>query len=164
MQDSKEYRQQQISEYKKEVMPLLRYLPWFEANSDKPASTIYNGDCGIGVEHSLSFPVYDSTLMNFIKEASKSSLMDINYRYVYTRNHIENHEQERKLIENATITEWGILCGIFSKYVLGGRTKGVLWSEAVSERIFYLILKQMKSIIEFWNQPFDTKRSDRVGL
>lgn len=34
----------------------------------------------------------------------------------------------------------------------GGRTKGNLWSEAVSERIFYLVLKQMQEIIEFWDK------------
>ena len=39
-----------------------------------------------------------------------------------------------------------------SKYVLGGRTKGNLWSEAVSEQIFYLVLKQMQEIIEFWDK------------
>ncbi|MBR1931842.1 MAG: hypothetical protein IJ833_10310 [Lachnospiraceae bacterium] len=164
MQDSKEYRQQQILEYKQIVMPLLRYLPWFEANAGKAASTVYSGDDSTGEGRSLAFPVYDSTVMNFVKEASKSPLMDINYRYVYTRNHIENHDQERKLIESATVTEWGILCGILSKYVLGGRTKGTLWSEAVSEQIFYLVLKQMKSIIEFWDQPFQLERLDRVGF
>jgi hypothetical protein len=148
-------------EYKEVVMPLFRYLPWFEANSDKQISQIYKGDSS---EHSMGFPVYDSTVMNFVKEASKSSLMDRNYRYVYTRHRIENHDQERKLIESATINEWGILCGILSKYVLGGRTKGVPRNEAVNERIFYLILKQMKSIIEFWDQPFQLDRLDRIGF
>ena len=96
--------------------------------------------------------------MNFVREASKTSLMDKNYAYVYTRNHIRNHEDERKLIAKAGWKEWNLLCGILSKYVLGGRTKGTLWNEAVKEDIFYLVLKQMKEIVEFWDKPLDRRQ------
>lgn len=155
MEEKREFRQQQVLVYKQQVMPLLRYLPWFEANNGKPASKIYRGDPANGTGGSLAFPVYDAMVIQFVKEASKNPLMDINYRYVYSRNRIEDHEKEREIIQNATITEWGILCGILSKYVLGGRTKGTLWSEAVDEHIFYLVLKKMKEIIEFWDRPFE---------
>ncbi len=151
MEQNKEYRQQLIEEYKQIAMPLLRYLPWLEKSAGKSASSNYSANDV--TEHSMSFPVYDGTLMNFVKEAAKSPLMDQNYRYVYVRQNIHNHEDERRIIKKAGINEWGILCGILSKYVLGGRTKGRLWSEAVEEEIFYLILKQMREIIEFWDMP-----------
>ena len=48
-----------------------------------------------------------------------------------------------------------MLRGILSKYVLGGRTKAFLWSEAASEGIFALVLDQMKMIIEYWDKPID---------
>ena len=146
-----EYRRQQLQEYKKALVPLLRYLPWLEKSAGTAASRNYNG-AEMG-EQVMSFPVYDSTLLNFVKEAKKTSFMDRNYRYIYTRNRIQTHEDERRMIENAGVNEWGILCGILSKYVLGGQTKATLWSEAVQERIFYLVIQKMCEIIEFWDKP-----------
>lgn len=153
MEQGIEYRQQVIEGYKQTVMPLLRYLPWLEQKSGTSVSTLYNG--ADIAEHSVTFPVYDGTLMNFVREAAKTSLMDKNYRYTYTRYHIRNHEDERRLIARAGWKEWNILCGILSRYVLGGRVKGVLWNEAVQEDIFYLVIKQMKDIIEYWDKPLD---------
>ncbi|MDE6701054.1 MAG: hypothetical protein K2K10_08610 [Acetatifactor sp.] len=150
MEQEIEYRQRQLEEYKAALAPLLRYLPWLEQSAGKSASRNYSG-AEVG-ERVLSFPVYDSTLLNFVKDAKKTIFMDRNYRYIYTRNHIRNHEDERKLIQNAGLKEWGILCGILSKYVLGGQTKGTFWSEAVQEQIFYLIIKQMSEIIKYWDK------------
>ena len=150
MEQNIEFKQQLIQEYKENVMPLLRYLPWLEKNAGKNMSSFYNDD---NMVNSISIPVYDGTLMNFVKEAAKSPLMDKNYKYIYTRNHIKNHDDERRVIKAAGWREWNVLCGILSYYVLGGRTKGTLWSEAVEEQIFYLLLKQMREIIEYWDQP-----------
>ena len=146
-------RQQLVQEYKQAVVPLLRYLPWLEANRGKPGNTYYEGP--ESTEHSMKFPVYDSTLISFVKEASRSSLMDRNYSYVYTRNRIKTHEDERKIIGKAELKDWEILRGILSKYVLEGMTKAALWGEAVRENIFVLTLKQMRNIVEYWDR---TKR------
>lgn len=152
MEQETESRQQQLAKYKRELMPFLRYLPWLEQSAGTSGSSRnYSGDdmggCG------MSFPVYDGTLLSFVREAQKSSFMDRNYRYIYTRNHIRTPEDERKVIQNAGIKEWDMLCGILSKYVLGGQTKGTLWSEAVQERIFYQVIKKMCDIIEYWDKP-----------
>ncbi len=153
MEQVTEYRQKLIEEYKQAVTPLFRYVPWLEKNSGRPGSTNYRGQ-GF-TEHTMSFPVYDSTLMSFIREASGSVLMDRNYNYVYTRKNIKNHEDERKLIAAAGVNEWDTLRGILSKYVMGGRTRSKLWSEGVQERIFLLVLEQMRKIIEYWDKPMD---------
>lgn len=153
MEDNFEYRQQLMKEYKQMVVPLMKYLPWLQRNAGQSVSSFYEGpDFN---EHSMTIPVYDSNLMGFVKAASNSPLMDRNYPYVYSRNRIKTHEDERKVISGAGIKEWDILRGILSKYVLGGRTKATLWSEAVQENIFYLVLKQMQQIIEFWDQPMN---------
>lgn len=152
MEQETEFRQQQLGKYKQELMPLLRYLPWLEKNAGTGnGSRNYSGDDMGGV--GMSFPVYDSTLLSFVKEAKKTSFMDRNYRYIYTRNRIQTHEDERRMIQNAGIKEWDLLCGILSKYVLGGQTKGTYWSEAVKEQIFYQVIKKMCDIIEFWDKP-----------
>lgn len=152
MEQNMEFRQQQAQEYKQMVMPLLRYLPWLEQKCGQQVSSLYRGP--EFTEHSMSIPVYDGTLLSFVREAEKTALMDRNYCYVYSRNRINSHNDERRLIQSADIQDWDILKGILSYYVLGGRTKGVLWSQAMQEKIFYLVLKQMKQIIEYWDKPF----------
>lgn len=155
MEQDLEYRQQLVKKYEETVKPLLRYLPWLEQNAGKTASSTYKGQ---DIEqHSIAFPVYDGTLMSFVREASKTELMDKNYPYVYTRNHIKSPEDERRVIEHASLKEWDLLRGILSKYVLGGRVKGQLWGQAVQERIFFLIISRMKHILEFWDKPIDAK-------
>lgn len=151
MEQTLEYRQRLLQEYKDAVMPLLNYLPWMEAHAGKEVSSAYQGDNMS--ENSIRFPVYDATLLQFIKEAANSSLMDANYKYVYTRNRIHNHSDERRIIAKAGWRDWEVLKGILSYYVLGGRTRAVLWSQAMEEQIFYLVLKQMRSIIEYWDKP-----------
>ena len=47
--------------------------------------------------------------------------------------------------------EWDSLRGILSKYVLGGQTKAALWSEGVTEKIFYLTIMKMQEIIDYWD-------------
>ena len=92
MEQVTEYRHKLIEEYKQAAGPLFKFVPWLEKNSGKPGSTNYRGQ-GF-TEHSMSFPVYDATLMSFMKEASASSLMDRNYNYVYTRKNIKPHDPE----------------------------------------------------------------------
>lgn len=150
MEQDMEYRQNLIQGYKKEIEPLLRYLPWLKQNAGRAASNNYQKQ-GIG-SSSISFPVYDSALMSFVKEASGSRLMNRNYPYVYTRNRIRSHDDERRLIAKAELRDWDVLCGILSRYVMGGRTKATLWSEAVQENIFLLVLERMRRITEFWDK------------
>lgn len=150
MEQNAEYRQKIVQEHKKELEPLLKYLPWLRQNAGKPGSHSYQGQ---GIDrNSMSFPVYDSNLMNFVREASASPLMDQNYRYVYSRNFIRNHNDERRIIARAELKDWDVLKGILSKYVLGGRTKALLWSEAEQENIFVLVLEQMHKIVEYWDK------------
>lgn len=148
-----EYRRKEVEEYKKIVSPFFKYISWLEKSAGTSVSSLYTGQ---NIEEvSMSFPVYDGTLLNLVKQLSASQLMDQNYRYVYSKYHIETPEQERNLITRATITEWGNLKAVLSKYVLGGMIKASLWNEGVQEQIFYLIIKQMKTIIEWWDKPID---------
>lgn len=155
MEQNTEYRQRLLEEYKEMAMPFLYYIPWLETKVGQPGSTLYH-DPGAG-EHSIGIPVFEGTLMKFVKEASASKLMDRNYQYVYTRNHIKSHEDERRLIASAEWKDWDLLRGILSYYVMGGMRKGILWSQALEEGIFLQVLKQMKSIIEFWDKPLEIR-------
>ncbi len=148
-----EYMRELADQYKEALAPFLRYLPWFEEHAGKRTGSSYDGS--LDGNNTMSFPVYDSTLLSFVKEASKSSFMDRNYAYIYSRRRIKTPEDERKAIKTATIREWDVLCGILSKYVLGGNTKAYLWTQAVQENIFYMILDKMREIVEYWDRHLE---------
>ncbi len=152
MERDLEYRQRIVQDYRAKVEPLLRYLPWLEQKENSRAVSMYSGE-GIG-EHSLSIPVYDGTLMSFIKEAQRTGMLDRNYVYVYSQHRIRTMEDEKRAIEQAQLQSFEVLTGILSKYVLGGMTKSVLWSQGVEEGIFLALVQKMKYILEFWDKPF----------
>jgi len=133
-----------IREYHEAVEPLFRFWPWLEQHAGETGQTLFE-EQGIA-EHSLTFPVYDPMLTQFIREAGQSSLMDRNYPYVYSRNGLRDHADERALITKAGPEEWDQLRGILSRYVLGGRVKAMLWSEGVKACTYLLVLKRMKEI------------------
>lgn len=145
------YMKNKALEYKKELLPLLRYMMYFMERTGEDPTTNYDGK--ENGNNTLSFPIFDSTLLAFVKEASGTSFMDKNYSYIYSWHRIKNAEDERKLIEKATITEWNVLCGILTNYVQGGMSRAYLWRDGVKENIFYLILSKMKEIVEYWDQP-----------
>lgn len=148
------YRQQIVDEYKPDVEKLVRYLPWLEEKAGKKVSETFEGS-GIK-ESSITFPVYDSTLMSFIKEVQRTKLLDRNYVYVYSRNRIRTVADELRLIDRSGIRDMDVLRGILSKYVMGGMTKGRLWTEAVQNKVFLNVIRKMKENIEFWDKPMMT--------
>ena len=115
------YMRELVTKYKEEVSPLLPYLHWLEQQAGNDNSTQYDG--GEAAATTMSFPIFDGTLLNFVKEANKTSLMEKNYLYVYSRNSIKTPKDEKAVIEKATIQDWNILCGILTRYVRGGMTQ-----------------------------------------
>jgi len=146
--DSSEYLRALMQDYKMKIGPLCEFLPWLGQATESAVSN-YSGN-GV-TDASISFPVYSSELMAFIKACKISGLMDRNYPYVYSRRAIKTHDQERRLIVSATWKEWDVLCGILSKYVLGGQTRSSFWREGITEQIFYLTVSKMREITDFWD-------------
>lgn len=140
-----------LMDFKDDVERLLVYLPWLEQKQGATVSKIYDGNDVS--KTTVSFPVYDTMLLNFVNEAAKTKLMDKNYVYAYSGYSIKTVEDEKRAIDEATVKDAQVLLGILSKYVMGGMTKGVLWSRAVEEGIFYLVLKKMKALLDIWDAP-----------
>lgn len=155
------YRQQVVNEYRADVERLARYLPWLESKKGASVQQSYSGS-GIQ-EHSISFPVYDSTLLGFVKEAQKTKLMDRNYRYVYSRCRIRITEDELMAVKRATIKEMDVLKAILSRYVMEGMTKGKKWSEAVENGVFLAVISKMKENLDFWDHPVQTRVVNVAG-
>lgn len=147
----KDYMRSLAEKYKQELTPLLRYLDWLEKSRGTKGSTNYNGT--ENGNNTMSFPIYDSTLLSFVKEAGKTTLMDKNYVYVYSRLRLQTPEDERQVIKRATLQDWNALCGILTRYVRGGMTQSYLWTQGMEEGIFYLVLAKMKEVVEYWDKP-----------
>lgn len=145
------YRQQVVNTYKADVEKLIRYLPWLEEKSEGSVAENFEGS---GIKgHSITFPVYDGTLMSFIKDVQRTGLLDRNYPYIYSQYGLRTVQDELNAISQADIKEMNVLKGILSKYVLGGMTKGRMWTEAVADKIFLNVIRKMKENIEYWDKP-----------
>lgn len=145
------YRRQMIEEYKPDVLRLIRYIPWLEEKAGHSVVETFEGS-GIA-EHSITFPVYDGTLMSFVREVQRTKLLDRNYVYVYSRNRIRTAEDEKRVIAQCDFKEMHILKGILTKYVQGGMTKTGLWSEGVRNGVLLAVICKMKENIEYWDKP-----------
>ncbi len=147
MEQNKLSAAETVAFYREEVMQLMTYIPWFETQKNKYEQTYYTDSAqGSGA---LAVPTYDSMLLRFVKEAQQLKMMNPNYVYMYTRYRIRDYKDEWKLIEAARIDQMDLLCGILSRYILKGRTKGLVWTEGVQHEIFLRIILKMKELIEF---------------
>ena len=103
-----------------------------------------------GKGNTIKVPVYDSTLLGFIKKAQKTAFVTKNYVYVYRRYHLQTPEDEHKLIDKTQIMEIENLGAILSSYVLRGMTKGTVWNEGVQNGVLWHTVSKMKELIDFW--------------
>ncbi len=136
-------KEQVIEEYKDDLMKLLRYLPFLEQKGGKDVQNFYEGD---GEHTVIPVPVYDSTLLGFVKEARATKFMNRNYPYAYRKWRMNDAAAEREAMEKATLMDIDLFRGVLSKYVLEGQRKSVMWTAAVEERIFVTALQRMKKL------------------
>lgn len=149
--DDLAYRRELVEKYRPIVEKLVTYLPWLEGKRGGSVSNQFTGE-GIA-EHSVSFPVYDSTVLSLVKLLQSTPLIDRNYVYVYSRNRLKTHDDEIRLIQKSELKDINNIGAVMSKYVLEGMRKGSMWTEGVTAGIFYEAITQLKKIIEFWDVP-----------
>ena len=136
-----------VSRYRPEVDKLLPYVRWLRDNAKSEVAQSYsNSDL-----KSMPFPVYDSNLLSFVKAAQNTSLLDRNYVYVYTRNHLNSAKDELLFIKDAQIMDMDDLAGILSKYILSGMTKGTVWAEGVYNGVLYQVVNKMDELLNYWS-------------
>ncbi len=142
-------REEIIICYKEDVERLLKFLPWLEKTSGSAASSVYSGE---GIEKSsMPVPVYDSTLLSFIKEIRTTDFLNRNYVYTFSRYRIKTARDELRVIDACSLQEVSVLGDILSKYVLRGDVKGAVWSEGVSNGVYLALLLKLKDLMEIRN-------------
>jgi len=151
MENSNEFKTQQKAEYLEKLNPLFAYIPYLQQKEGAETKTTYSG--AKDELKSVPVPVYDSTVLAFVKAAKASGLVDKNYVYAYNRIHAKSPKDERLFISGATFGDMDTIIAIISKYVLGGMTKGTVWSEAVSEGVWLHCLIKLKELLEIYDRP-----------
>ena len=149
MELTNEFKVQQKKEYMEKLEPLFTYIPYFTQKEGNKVSSIYDDE---KVE-SVKFPVYDGTVLAFVKAAQKTGLVNRNYIYPYRKTGANNPKDERLYISGATFGDLDNVISIMSKYVLGGMTKGAMWSTAVEEGIWLHCLLKLKELLEIYDHP-----------
>lgn len=158
MEQDRLSREEIVKLYKTDVERLVPYLSWLEQKAGQQVAQSYHGQ---DIEkHSVTFPVYDSTLLRFVQEIKKTKFFDKNYVYVYSRFQIRSERDEKRVIERAQLQDIGALGGILSKYVIKGTTKGTVWQEGVRNGVLYGTVKKMKELMDFWDRE-DERRKQR---
>lgn len=145
------YRKELIEKYRGKFDQLFRYIPWFEQKLGTKTASTYRGDGS--PDSSMPIPVYEPTVLSFVKEMTATGLMDRNYVYVYSMNNIRNSRDELDFIEKAELKDLDAIVGILAKYVLGGMTRGYLWPEGVENGVYFNALSKIKELLEVWDEP-----------
>ena len=135
-----------VLRYRPELDKIVPYLNWLKDNASNEVAQSYNNS----ELKSMPFPIYDSSLLSFVKAAQNTNLMDRNYVYVYSRHRLNSAKDELSFIQDAQITDIDDLAGILSKYILTGMTKGTVWAEGVRNGVLYNVVKKMDELVKFW--------------
>ncbi|MCR5747981.1 MAG: DUF6508 domain-containing protein [Lachnospiraceae bacterium] len=144
--EGQNYTEALTVKYGADIQKLSRYIRYFENKKGNDVANDYEGEQG---KSSLKFPVYDSTLLSFTKEAATTSLMDPNYIYKYRQYRINTEKAEKDAINDAKIRDIDLLRAILSRYVLEGRYKSARWVEATERGIFHDVLKKLLELYDF---------------
>jgi len=136
-------REQILNEYGEDLDKLIKYLPWLEMKSSQEQQKFYKGD---GEHTVIPVPVYDSTLLAFVKEARNTKFMNRNYPYAYRKYHLKTPQDEIRAMERAKITNIDLFCGILSKYIMQGQTKGLVWTEGLVNNIYSVAIRRLNKI------------------
>lgn len=152
-EEQQKTREQIVEEYAADLERLERYLPWLEKKTAQDKQKYYEGD---GTFTVIPVPVYDSTLLSFIKEARKTKFMNRNYPYVYRRYHLKTSEDEIKAMKKAKITDMDLFGGILSRYVMQGQTKGRIWTEGLTDQVYVTLIRSLNKL--FYDHASDTEK------
>lgn len=147
--EGENYAELITEKYAADIRKLSRYISYFENKRGGDVASDYSGEQG---ESQLKFPVYDSTLLAFTRDAADTGLMDPNYIYKYRQYHITTAADEKAAIRNAKMKDIDLLRGVLSRYVLEGRYKSRRWIEAAERGVFYDVLVKLAEFYDFLKQ------------
>lgn len=139
-------RQELLETFTDDAKLLLKYVSWLQNCDGQQLSANYDGE-GIE-EHSMSFPIYDSKLLAFMKDVKRTKFLNKNYVYTYSKYIIKTDQDEKKMIEKCTIRDIRILGDILSKYAIKGSTISTVWKVGVQNGVYLAVILKLKEVLE----------------
>ena len=136
-----------LDRYEAPVKALMHYLPWLEQHAETDVAQDYKDS-----DTTMAFPVYDSNLLAFVKQAQNTKMLDRNYHYVYSRHSLRTAQDELAFIEKARLQDMDDLWGILSRYVQEGMTQGNIWSEGVRNGVMGGVVRKMNDLLILWSK------------
>ena len=144
--DQRLSREEIIYLFQDDAMQLLQYYSWIKKMSGTQTGAFYKGD---DIEkNSMAVPVYDSTLLNFIKTAKGTEFMNRNYVYTFSRYRLKTPEDEIRLISTCTLQDIRVIGDILSMYCYKGDVKSAIWTDGLKNGVYLAILNKLKELLE----------------
>lgn len=120
------------------------YISYFETTDTKnPCRREGNRSVGNGV-YTMSYPVYEDKLLQFIDDASNSGLMDYAYGATIQKYGLEMNDRLAGQIDTADLK---LTKAILTCYIRQERFCEGLWGKAVKEGIFLALLKRLGTLL-----------------
>ena len=142
-------REEIIFLYKDEAVKLMQFYNWVKKNSGQDLGSLYTGD---DIEKSsMAVPVYDSTLLSFIKTAKGTEFMNRNYIYTYSRLRIKTAQNEIDTIKDCSLQDIKVIGDILSNYCYKGDVRGAVWNEGLKNGVYLALLEKLKELLEIRN-------------
>lgn len=142
-------REEIIYLYKDDALKLMQYYNWIKSKSGQDISSLYTGD---NIEEtSMAVPVYDSTLLAFIKVAKGTEFMNRNYVYTFSRLRLRTPQDEIEAIKDSSLQEIKNIGDILSNYCYKGDVRGATWNEGLKNGVYLAILDRLKELLEIRN-------------
>lgn len=147
--DQRLSREEIIYLFKDEALALLKYYSWIKKMSGQDVGGLYTGD---DIEKSsMAVPIYDSTLLGFIKTAKGTEFMNRNYLYTYSRLRMRNAKDELEVIKDCSLQDIRVIGDILSYYCYKGDVKGAVWNEGLKNGVYLAILDRLMALLEIYN-------------
>lgn len=128
------------------VKKLCEYIPFFEAATSENVCHWEGGEKIGENEYHISFPVYDSTLRNFIGDFYSTNLVYFNYLNLIEQRGLNNNSE---MIEAIATADLELLKALLTGFIRQERFGDGLWEFAVEQKIFLKILKSFEELLDF---------------
>ncbi len=148
---NKESISEMINTYREDIQNLSKYLPWLMKMNGQNLQ-MYQKPEGSG-EHAMQVPVYDGTLLSFVKLAQKSKLMRRNYVYTFSKNRLRTAQDEIRFVQTAGVMDIPLVGDVLAKYILEGQRKGTVWNEGLYNGVYLAAVTKLKELVEYWTMP-----------
>ena len=130
---------------RKSIEKLTTYIPYFEDATEESVCKWSKSEKVGDNTYTMSYPIYEDTLIEFIDEFHKTNLMIYNYLDTINKRGINGMDEMAESIADGDIE---LIRAILTGYVRQERFGDGLWADAVRDKVFLKILKRLDEIIE----------------